>query len=169
MKTCSVRSKRCAQYQSQKYYHETNDEPNPIILTLSEQEPFHVTSICFWITWNSEFLMNSDLLETEGSRLTVINCVIFIIIFKLFFLPFSNVPVPKSDCYVKQIIACIYFTVSLLVYYKYIRAKFIVFCRVFYKHWRNFGFFCSINHLVDLLGNKCLLEQVQKVMVCDLW
>ena len=71
--------------------------------------------------------MTSELLEIEGSRLTVINCVIFIIIFKLFFLPFSNVPVPKIDCYVKQIIACIYFTVSLLVYYKYIfTAKFIV-------------------------------------------
>ena len=78
--------------------------------------------------------MTSELLEIEGSRLTVINCVIFVIIFKLFFLPFSNVPVPKIDCYVKQIIACIYFTVSLLVYYKYITAKFIVSCCVFYKH-----------------------------------
>ena len=113
--------------------------------------------------------MTSELLEIEGSRLTVINCVIFVIVFKLFFLPFSNVPVPKIVCYVKQIIACIYFTVSLLVYYKYITAKFIVSCCVFYKHWRSLGFFCSINHLVDLLGNRCLLERVQKVMVCDLW
>jgi len=64
--------------------------------------------------------MTSDLLEIEGSRLTVINCVIFVIIFKLFFLPFSNVPVPKIDCYVKEIIACFYFTVSLFCYHKYI-------------------------------------------------
>ena len=78
--------------------------------------------------------MTSDLLEIEGSRLTVINCVIFVIVFKLFFLPFSNVPVPIIDCYVKEITACIYFTVSLFCYYKYITAKFVVLCSVFCKH-----------------------------------
>ena len=39
----------------------------------------------------------------------------------------------------------------------------------------DFGFFCDINQnlkdrcfLADLLGNKSLLQRVQKVMVCDL-
>ena len=32
-----------------------------------------------------------------------------------------------------------------------------------------FGFFCSAIILADLLGNSCLLVQVQKVMVCDSW
>ena len=41
---------------------------------------------------------------------------------------------------------------------------------------RDFGLFCVVNQnlrtwhfLVDLLGNRSLLKQVQKVMVCDLW
>ena len=44
------------------------------------------------------------------------------------------------------------------------------------KTSRDFGFFCNVNQnlrtwrfLVDLLGNRKLLQQVQKVMVCDLW
>ena len=40
----------------------------------------------------------------------------------------------------------------------------------------DFGFFCDVNQnlrtwrlLVDLLGNRSLLQRVQKVVVCDLW
>ena len=40
----------------------------------------------------------------------------------------------------------------------------------------DFGFFCDIDQnlkarclLTDLLGNRNLLQPVQKIMVCDLW
>ena len=56
------------------------------------------------------------------------------------------------------------------VWRKRFTARFIVSRCVFCKLRRNFGFFCSINHLrKPLIGNRCLLERVQKVMVCDLW
>ena len=51
----------------------------------------------------------------------------------------------KADC----CLACYFFSPPFL-------AKFVVSRCAFWKLRKNFGFFCSVNH-VDLLGNTCLL------------
>ena len=48
MKTCSVRSKHCDQYQSEKYYHKANNELKPIIPNVIRARVISIDCHLFW-------------------------------------------------------------------------------------------------------------------------